>query len=42
MADDNHASFAKVGATVLAGVLATVAILVYLGGAGGRDHVLMV
>ena len=41
MADENHASYAKVGATVLFGVLAIIATLVYFGGVGDKSHVLM-
>ena len=41
MVDENHASYAKVGATVLFGVLAIIATLVYFGGVGDKSHVLM-
>ncbi len=36
MASDNHASFARIGFTVIIGVAAVLGTLVYLGGYGGR------
>ena len=41
MASDNHAHFARVGFTVLAGVAAIVGTLIYLGGFGGRGDLVM-
>lgn len=40
MASDNHASFAKIGFTVLVGAAAAVGTLVYLGGFGERSDLL--
>jgi len=37
MADDHHASYAKIGFTVFIGALATVLTLIYIGGVGNRD-----
>lgn len=41
MSDENHASYAKTGFTVMLGTLAIIATLVYLGGAGGRGNLIM-
>ena len=41
MASDNHAHFARVGFTVLAGVAAIVGTLIYLGGFGDRGDLVM-
>ena len=38
----NHANYAKIGFTVVLGIAATVAALVYLGGAGGDDDIFYV
>lgn len=38
----NHANYAKIGFTVVLGVVATVAVLVYLGGAVGDDDIFYV
>ena len=38
MASDNHASYARIGFAILAGVVATAVTLVYLGGLRGRRH----
>lgn len=35
----NHANYAKIGFTVVLGIIATVAVLIYLGGAGGNDDI---
>ena len=35
----NHANYAKIGFTVVLGIVATVAVLVYLGGAVGDDDI---
>lgn len=40
MASDNHASFARIGFTVLLGVAATLGTLVYLGGYGDRGNLI--
>ena len=37
----NHANYAKIGFTVVLGIVATVAVLVYLGGAVGDDDIRM-
>jgi len=39
MANDNRASYAKIGFTVMLGLAAIVATLIYIGGAGGSDDV---
>ena len=36
MASDNHASYTKIGITIVMGVIAIVLTLVYLGGMRGR------
>ena len=41
MAEDNHASYAKVGLTVVLGVAAVVGSLIYFGGAGRDKCVFM-
>ena len=38
----NHANYAKIGFTVVLGIVATVAVLVYLGGAVGDDDIFYV
>lgn len=38
MSEDNHASFAKIGFTVLIGIVAIVATLIYLGGIRGHGR----
>lgn len=42
MSDDNHASYTKVGMTVIAGTLAIIAALVYFGGVGDKSHIIYV
>lgn len=42
MANDNHASFAKIGFVVFIGVIAIVATLIYLGGISHGDDAVMV
>ena len=38
MASDNHASYTRIGLTVVIGVAAIVGSLIYLGGMRGRDN----
>ena len=38
----NHANYAKIGFTVILGIVATVAVLIYLGGAVGDDDIFYV
>ena len=38
----NHANYAKIGFTVILGIVATVAVLIYLGGAMGDDDIFYV
>ena len=38
MANDNEASFAKIGAFILFGVALIAGVLVYLGGVGGQKR----
>ena len=42
MASDNHASYTRIGLTVVIGVIAIVASLIYLGGMRGRDSEVLV
>ena len=42
MASDNHANYAKIGLTVVLGVVAIVATLIYLGGAWGKGEEILV
>ena len=42
MASDNHASYTRIGLTVVIGVVAIVATLIYLGGMRGRDSEILV
>ena len=42
MANDNHASYAKIGLTIIIGVVAIVLTLVYLGGVRGRGDEFLV
>ena len=37
MASDNHASYTRIGLTVVIGIAAVVGSLIYLGGMRGRD-----
>lgn len=41
MNNDNHANYAKIGFAVFAGVLAIVGTLIYFGGIGADDHILI-
>ena len=41
MSDENHANYAKIGLTVVLGVIATAVALIYFGGAGDRSHELL-
>ena len=41
MAKENHANYAKIGFALVLGTVATVAALVYIGGAGGRGEELL-
>lgn len=41
MDSDNHASYAKIGFAVFAGVLAVVGVMIYFGGVGADDRVLV-
>lgn len=42
MANENHESYAKIGFTVLVGIVAVVGTLIYLGGVRGNDDVLLI
>ena len=42
MASDNHASYTRIGLTVVIGVIAIVGSLIYLGGMRGRDCEIMI
>ena len=42
MARDNHASYTRIGLTVVIGVVAIVATLIYLGGMRGRGSEILV
>ena len=42
MASDNHASYTRIGLTVVIGIIAIVGSLIYLGGMRGRDCEIMV
>ena len=42
MASDNHASYTRIGFTVVIGVIAVIGALVYLGGVRGREHEVLV
>ena len=42
MAKDSHASYTRIGITVVVGVVAIVATLIYLGGMRGRGHEILV
>ena len=42
MASDNHASYTRIGLTVVIGLVAIIATLIYLGGMRGRDSEILV
>ncbi len=42
MANDNHASYTKIGLAVIAGVIAIVGVLIYIGKAGSSEYEYMV
>lgn len=41
MANENHANYAKIGLTVVLGVIATAVTLIYFGGVGDKSHELL-